>query len=332
MEKRLSRQKFLRAKTFASTAIFLQKIIDTVGMPIAYLKDGGTDLGKAVKILDKQGLGSPSINDISHVIANLLKHEYETHSMFQIFMSACGKVSTSLKQTILACLAPPKVSTKARFMNIHRLVKWASQILKHSPRGRASTGSVLSKLRAGFDRLPECKVFISCFLRDANALLACQKILKTKGLNHETYKQCQQLVEIIPKQSKVYIGFIDWMNLQLSVAVSLGLDKIGMPISSDSIESFFSVAKRHGTGEIQDANQIALRIPAMSGVLTKEDAQSVLNISVKDQQNILNVFPSIVQQRRQVLPNPGCLEKLQSGDKKQNLELIPSPKTGQKML
>ena len=317
--------------TGETIAVFLQKIIDTMGMPVAYLKDGGTDLGKSVKILDKQGLGSPSIDDISHVVANLLKCEYENHSMFKTFMSACGKVSKSFKQTILACLAPPKVSTKARFMNIHRLVKWASQLLKHSPKGRTPTGSLLSKLRASFDRLPECKVFISCFLRDANALLECQKILKKNGLNHDTYKQCQQLVEIIPKQSKVYIGFIDWMDLQFSIAVTLGLDKIGMPISSDAIESFFSVAKRHGTGEIQDANQIALRIPAMSGTLTREDAQSVLNIGVKEQQNILNDLPSIIQQRRQVLPNPGYLEKLQSGDKKQNLELVPGPKTGQKM-
>ena len=36
----------------------------------------------------------------------------------------------------------------------------------------------------------------------------------------------------------------------------------------------------------------------------------------------MNGLPSIIQQRRQVLPNPGCLEKLQA-DEKQNLELIP---------
>lgn len=155
--------------------------------------------------------------------------------------------------------------------------------------------------------------------------MECQKILKKNGLNQETYEQCQQLVEVIPKQSFINIGFMDWMNKQFSIAVTLGLDKAGMPISSDAIESFFSVAKRHGTGEIQDANQIALRIPAMSGTLTKEDAMSVLNISVKEQQNILNGLPSIIQQRRQVLPNPGCLEKLQV-DEKQNLELIPESK------
>lgn len=80
--------------------------------------------------------------------------------MFETFLSACGKISKKFKQTILACLAPPKVSTKARFMNIHRLVKWAGQLLRHSPKGRARDGSMLSKLRAGIDQLPECKAFI----------------------------------------------------------------------------------------------------------------------------------------------------------------------------
>lgn len=203
--------------TFDPIAVFLQKIIEAVGMPVAYLKDGGTDLGKAVKILNEQGLGSPSLDDISHVVANLLKHEYENHPKFKTFISACGQVSKNLKQTILACLAPPTVSTKARFMKIHRLVKWASQLLKHSPKGRASTGSLLSKLRASLERLPECKVFISCFRRDAKVLLACQKILKKKGLNHDTSEQCQQLIKIIPKQSQISIDFLAFLSKQLSV-------------------------------------------------------------------------------------------------------------------
>ena len=107
--------------TGESIADFLQKIITTAGRPVAYLKDGGTDLGKAVRLLDERGLPSLCIDDISHIIANLLKHEYKDHPMFKTFLSSCGKVSKRLKQSTLACLAPPKVSTKARFMNLHRL-------------------------------------------------------------------------------------------------------------------------------------------------------------------------------------------------------------------
>ncbi len=309
--------------TGETIAEFLQKVIAGIGIPVAYLKDGGTDLAKAIRLLGEQGFSSRSIDDVSHTIANLLKHEYQNHPMFAIFLSACGKASKKLKQTLLACLAPPKTSTKARFMNLHRLVKWADQLLQHSPKGRASKGSLLAKLRASLDRIPDCKAFIRRFLRDAKPLLACQKILKTKGLSHDTYRECLQLVETIPPRSPVRIGFTAWIDRQLLVAQNLGLAHAGMPVSSDNIESLFGVAKQHGTGEIKDANRIALRIPALCGELTRQDAQRVLEMSVKEQQEVVGSLPSLIGQRRQILPNPGCLENLQADETKRDLELIP---------
>jgi hypothetical protein len=315
-----------------SIAEFLRKVIAISGKPVAFLKDGGKDLAKAVRVLREQGCPCLSIDDISHTIANLLKHEYQDHPMFKTFLSSCGKASKKLKQTVLACLAPPKVSTKARFMNLHRLIRWADQLLKHSPKGRAPQGSILSKLRASLDQIPECKAFISRFLRDANPLLECQKILKNKGLSQYTYRECQQLLENIPSRSPVRRGFTTWAEKQLMVAKNLGIEKKGLPISSDMIESLFGVSKQHGTGEIKDANRIALRIPAMCGELTREDVQRVLSISVKEQQRILGSLPSLTKQRRQVLPNPGCLNKILSNEENQNLELIPRSKKQSKNL
>lgn len=199
-----------------------------MGRPVGFIKDGGSDLAKAVRVLCERGFPSHSIDDISHVIANLLKHEYGNHPLFNTFVSACGKASQKLKQTILACLAPPKVSTKARFMNLHRLVLWADRLLKHSPVGRAAKGSLIAKLRASFDQLPACKVFISRFLRDAAPLLECQKILKVKGLSSKTSKECEALIEVIPPSSPVRIGFKKWSKKHLKIAETL----------TETVESF----------------------------------------------------------------------------------------------
>ena len=87
-------------------AAFLQKVIAVMGRPTAYLKDGGTDLGKAVRLLGERGLAGLSIDDISHAVANILKHEYKRHPMFETFISACSSCSKRLKQTILASLVP----------------------------------------------------------------------------------------------------------------------------------------------------------------------------------------------------------------------------------
>ena len=320
------------APTWPGNAIaeFLQRVIAVTGRPAAYLKDGGTNLAKAVRILEEHAVSSPCIDDLSHVTANLLKHEYATHPMFETFLSICGQVSTRFKQTLLACLAPPKVSSKARFMNLHRLVAWAKHILNHSPQGGAAQGSVLAQLRQGLGTLPTCRTFITRFLRDATPLLACQKLLKTQGLTQTTYEDCKTLMEAIPPQSPVRKGFMAWADTHLAVAAQLGGDTIGLPITSDSIESVFGVAKTHGAGVIKDVNRIALRLPAITGTVTDEDVQHLLSISIKDLHAVLDAHPSLTKQRRDILPHPGCLEELRGSEPRPCLELIPGAKNRSK--
>lgn len=316
--------------TGESIANFMRKIIAVTGRPIGYLKDGGRDLAKGVRLLKEQGLPGISIDDVSHIIANLFKHEYQKHAMFDKFISACGKASKNFKQTILACLAPPKVSTKARFMNLHRLVLWADKLLKHSTRGCVSKNSALSKLRAGMNEIPECKAFINRFLRDAKILLNCQKILKTDGLSRDTYNQCKQLLEGIPQRSGIRKGFSNWLDQHLMIARNLELEDIGLPSASDILESLFGIAKQHGTGNTKDANRIALRIPALCGEVTRKDVQSVLGVSVKCQQEIEANLNSLTKQRRAILPNPGSLN-VGLTNVIQNIELIPESKKREKI-
>src|SRR3989475_8469355 len=167
------------ARPGGAVAASLTRLIAQMGRPAAYLKDGGGDLHKAVAVLGEQGLASPCIDDISHAVAGMLKRSYQDHPTFATFVSACGRVSGQLKHTLLACLAPPNVRTKARFMNVHRLFTWADRLLKVSPAGGAKRGSDLAKLRACLDQLPACKALIKQFRGDASGLLASPKNLKT---------------------------------------------------------------------------------------------------------------------------------------------------------
>src|SRR6266851_5610111 len=236
----------------------LDRLIAQMGRPAAYLKDGGSDLHKAADLLAERGLGSPCIDDLSHAAAGMLKHSYQHHPAFERFLSACGRVSGKLKHTLLACLAPPTVRTKARFMHVHRLCTWADRLLKLSPAGGAKDGSILARLRACFDELPACKDLIKRFRAAAQGLRACQKILKTKGLSQDTLARCKPLISEMPSVS-LRLEFEVYLEHQLATAKTFGLDHVGLPLSSDAIESLFGVAKRHGVGQTQDAARIALR-------------------------------------------------------------------------
>jgi hypothetical protein len=306
-------------------AELLERVIAVVGRPAAYLKDGGSELKKATDVLSERGLGSPVIDDISHAVANMLKRRYEKHPQFSTFLSACGQVSGRLKHTVLACLTPPKVQTQSRFMNVHRLVRWADRVLGLLPAGRAKAGSVLAKLRTCLDDLPACRTLIRQFRDDAVALLACQKMLKTHGLTHDTLTQCEPLLDTMASV-RVRQEVARYLRHQLETATSLGLDRVGLPISSDPVESLFGLTKQHGAGPIKDANRMALRIPALCGVPTLEEAGQVLEITVAQQQALTDGVASLTKQRRQMRAEPHALEQLGSGREHGNVELIPPGK------
>lgn len=116
------------------------------------------------------------------------------------------------------------------------------------------------------------------------------------------------------------------MALQLETAKELGLDRVGLPMSSDSIESLFGVAKQHGVGQTQDAARIALRLPALCGVPTREKAEQVLEVSVAREQEVSGRLISLTKQRREVLGHPERLESLSESQGAVQVELMPSPK------
>src|SRR2546430_7659161 len=76
------------AWTGGTIADLLDRLIAQMGRPAAYLKDGGSDLHKAVATLDEQGLGSPCIDDISHAVAGMLKRTYQAHPALATFLTA----------------------------------------------------------------------------------------------------------------------------------------------------------------------------------------------------------------------------------------------------
>jgi hypothetical protein len=306
-------------------AELLKRLIARMGRPAAYLKDGGSELQKAVDLLSEHGLGSPCLDDISHAVAGMLKRLYQDHPAFTTFLAACGRVSGQLKHTILACLAPPKVHTKARFMNVHRLFTWADRLLKLSPPGGAKAGSTLAKLRACLDQLPDCKALIKRFRADAHGLLACQKILKIEGLSHDTRARCEPLIDTMAS-SALRQEVRTYLDFELKTAKTLGLDHLGVPISSDMIESLFGVGKHHGVGQTQDAARIAFRLPALCGSPTREEAEQVLSVSVARQKELTAQVISLTRQRREVLSHPERLESLGRTQDTPHVELLPRPK------
>jgi hypothetical protein len=311
--------------TGEALAEMLKRLIAQMGRPAASLKDGGSARHKAADLCEPQGLASPCIDALSHAAATRLKHSAQPHPAFERFLSACGRVSGQLTHTLLACLAPPTVRTTARFLPVHRLCSWADRLRKRSPAGGAKAGSIFARLRACMDELPACKDLSKRFRADAQGLLEGQEMLKTTGLSHDTLAQCQPLICARPS-ALVRQECEASLASQLATAKTLGLDQVGLPISSEAIASLFGVAKRHGVGQTQDAARIALRLPALCGAPTREEAEQVLGISVARPHEITGHCPSLTKQRREVLGHGKALERRGQRRGEPPVERLPSPK------
>ena len=116
------------------------------------------------------------------------------------------------------------------------------------------------------------------------------------------------------------------MARHLGAARELGLETMGLPISSDPIESLFGVVKQRSQGPMKDADRLAIYLPAFCGRLSPGDAASVLEVSVAQQREIMGTVSSLSRQRRQVLPNPGSLESLLEADRPGHVELLAGSK------
>jgi hypothetical protein len=313
------------AWTGDAMAAMLQHRIAQMGRPAAYLKDGGRARQKAVEWRAAQRLASPCLDDSAPAAAGMRTRSSQHHPACERFVAACGRVSGTRKPTLVACVAPPTVRTKARCMHGHRLFPWAEPLRKLSPPGGAKASSSFARLRACMDARPACKDRIKRLRADAQGLLGGQKILQTQGLCHDTLAQCEPLSAAMPSTA-VRLACRASLEHQLDIAKTLGLDHVGLPISSDTIASLCGVAKHHGVGQTPDAARLALRLPAFCGAPTPEEAAQVLGVSVTRQQEITGPFTSLTQQRREVRRHPERLERLRLRQGRPHVVLLASPK------
>jgi len=82
-----------------------------------------------VKIFIDRHPETDEIYDIKHMAACLLKARLEKDERWKSFASQSGLAKSAIQQTELAFLVPPSQRSKARFMNLHELVKWGRETL-----------------------------------------------------------------------------------------------------------------------------------------------------------------------------------------------------------
>jgi hypothetical protein len=104
-------------------------VAEKTGVPRAILHDNGGDLAGGVALFEEKHPSTDGIYDITHKAACLLKARLEKDPTWKAFCTQAAQTKFQTQQTELAFLVPPSQRSKARFMNLGDLVRWARETL-----------------------------------------------------------------------------------------------------------------------------------------------------------------------------------------------------------
>lgn len=171
----------------------LLTLFERCGWPSHVVSDCGSDIKKGIveTLLEAPNRAS-WISDVSHFVANALKHDYAKLSLFQQFQSLCTRIRHRLQQTRFAFLLPPKARAKGRFLSASRQAAGGLQTLAYLEAKEREASPDVSALAQALRGLKSFKLFLMTFVRNTTCLNQMMKIVKTPGLSAESIQACQE--------------------------------------------------------------------------------------------------------------------------------------------
>lgn len=271
-----------------SNGEIIEKILEDLSnqlgvVPRQIISDEGSDLVKGVQLFKKKHKKVLVTNDIKHKIANWYKANIGNTDYWKDFVEKVNLTRSKVQQTRLAALSPPKLRSKARFMNFPEMVKWASKILVmlQTPNDLYE----LSILQQHFSWLLDFEEIINSWRQViADAMIVEDKLRR----NHLTRYSALSIEKAMGYPSKdttdLAIKFrkdIEKFTTLQSVGVR---DNERLLMSTEIIESVMSSLKSFSQQHTQSGfTKMALALPALIGGFTEDEINSaMLNVTNKD--------------------------------------------------
>ena len=107
----------------------LEAVVEKTGVPRAIVSDHGPDLLAGIQQFCTQHPTTCAVYDITHKAASLVKAFLLYDDTWDRFCQFATRLKKQVTLTDLAVLAPPAQRSKARYMNVSRLGRWAGDVL-----------------------------------------------------------------------------------------------------------------------------------------------------------------------------------------------------------
>jgi len=272
------------------------------GVPRQIVSDHGSDIKSGIERFCEKNSRTIFTYDITHKAATILKRELDTDEKWKSFISFAANTRKSLQQTSLAAIAPPNQRSKARYMNVDRLVKWGSDklLLLDGPQYLSELGCSKEYLLERLGWLCEFRYELEEWYDMIYIIKEAESFVNIQGL----YKDCHRDLKKMPtfkaatsKAKQIKIELLNFLK-QESANICEGDRLLG---SSEVIESIFGKTKRLESEQSKSGfTGFVLSLAAMVSETTSDVVHKALE-TVKTQtvnKWIKNNIESSVQSKR----------------------------------
>ncbi len=144
--------------THSNGVVVYEQLVQTsekTGVPRQIVGDYGPDIKSGIERFCREHEKTCYIYDIKHKGAALLKRELHNDEGWIEFTQSAALTSKRVQQTSLMGFAPPNQRSKARYMNVDKLIKWGQDILNYLDRGISSDQFDLTRVHENFGWLQQ---------------------------------------------------------------------------------------------------------------------------------------------------------------------------------
>ena len=285
----------------------------SVGCPVQVVSDHGSDIKKGIEDFCAMQPRPPVyLYEITHKAAAIVRRRMEHDSRWKAFQSQCGMSKILTLQTDIGHLGPPKMQTKARWLNVDRCVEWADALLAHGSDAVAfPPGSPQAeRFEKYFGWLKNYSVELAQWKGMIMVLNTVKTLVKTKGFRKGSTAEFAVAIEEVERNGYAVPADIvmEVKDFLAGQEVLLSDDGIWLG-SSDIIESVFGKYKSlSGRNAMKGLGKAVLAIPVFTGkkMTAKNVALGVEKITCIEVQTWIkkNIDESFSAKRRKALEKP----------------------------
>lgn len=251
----------------------LETVVAETGIvPKAILSDEGSDLAGGIDRFCKAHPETTRYRDLPHMAARLLKKRLEKNERWTDFIKQVTQTKFETAQTELAFLVPPRLRSKARYMNLQSMLRWAEKVLAVLDDSSLVAPSFCSvdRLNMKFQWLREYRADVALWSSWLALTDATLEVVRCNGYCSSTSDEVQQALGELsdtPEKELLKNELVEIVNVESSKA----REGTRIPGSTEILESSFGKLKEiEGDQSRSGFTSLILIWAALFGATTSE--------------------------------------------------------------